>query len=151
MLSTERIQNQNKLHALANQLELDALAMLTPWLNLKVVKISGYGGKVAKLDKEFEVFNAEHGCNQAGGNVSLCLITQHRSLTLVIRDRMSALSVELYLGRVNDEGLLTELKLHQPLKTDYSFEEVQGAFAQARQLEEEARKLLSSVSVFRHR
>lgn len=147
MLSLKRVQNQNALHNCANKLELDLAVVMTPWLNHKIETIKG--DKVAKLNDQFEAFSLSHGCNQPGADIWLNFYIRYHSLVLSVRNIKDSLSLELYIGRCNDERILTELKPHKPLRTDYTLEEVESAFSNARQLEDKARNLLSSVSVFR--
>jgi hypothetical protein len=147
MISLRRIQEQNALHNCINKLEIDLAVLMLPWLNQKVAKVKG--DKVAKLEKQFEAFASSHGCNQPGADIWLNFYVRYHSLVLSVRNIKASLSAEVYVGRCNDEGILTELKPHTPLRTDYTLGEVESAFSNARDLEGKARNLLSSVSVFR--
>ena len=147
MISLQRVQEQNALHNCINKLEIDLAVLLLPWLNHKVETVKGE--KVAKLQKQFEIFASLHGCNQSGADIWLNFYIRYHSLVLSVRNIKASLSAEVYLGRCNGEGVLTELKPHTPLRTDYTLEEVESAFSNARELEDKARNLLSSVSVFR--
>jgi hypothetical protein len=147
MISLQRIQEQNALHNCINKLEIDLAVLMLPWLNHKVATIKG--DKVAKLAKQFESFALSHGCNQPGADIWLSFYIRYHSLILSVRNTKASLGAEVYVGRCSDEGILTELKPHIPLKTNYTLEEVKSAFSNARELEDKARNLLSSVSVFR--
>lgn len=147
MISFERIQSQNAIHRSANSLEADLLKLLQPWLNKKIVTLKK--DKVAKWAKEFDSFIASRECSNSGSDIWINLYVSYNSLILSVRNIKSALKVELYIGRCDDFGILTRLMDQSLLRTDFTLEEVESAFKTARELEDKARVLLSSVSVFR--
>ena len=153
MFTAERIKDQNAIHGEANVIEGHLLQILSPWQGLKVRKISGQGGYVAKLQAELDRYCADHGYNVEGQPYWLNVYASYTSLIARVKDHTSTASpVELYLGRFNDQtGILTQLGEGVKRRTDYTLSEVEQALATAYQLEEQARELRSSVSVFSKR
>jgi len=153
MATEDRIKDQNAIHAVANEIEGHLLRVLSPWQGLKVRKVSGHGGYVAKLQAEFDRYCSDHGYNVQGQPYWLNVYASYTSLIATVRDHSgTAGSVEVYLGRFNDQtGVLTSLGEGTERRTDYTLSEVEQALATAYQLEEQARQLRSSVSVFSRR
>ena len=153
MLTEDRIKDQNAIHGEANVIEGHLLRILSPWQGLKVRKISGHGGYVAKLQTELDRYCSDHGYNVEGGRYWLNVYASYTSLIARLRDASSTASpVELYVGRFDDKtGILTALGDGTERRTDYTLGEVEQALAAAYQLEEQARQLRSSVSVFARR
>ena len=148
MFTAERIKNQNTLNGVANEIEGHLIQILSPYQVLKVLKISGYGGYVAKLRSEFQRYDADHGYNQPGQPYWLNVYASGTSLMATVRDiTNTAKPVDMYLGRFNDQtGVMTHLSECTKRRTDYTLAEVEEALARASRLEEEARQLRSSVS-----
>ena len=148
MFTAERIKDQNDLNAEANLIQGHLIRILSPYQGLKVRKISGSGGYVAKLQAEFQRYWTDHGYNQIGQPYWLNVYASYTSLIATVSDHSTtARSVEMYLGRFNDEtGILTGLCESTKRRTDYTLSEVEGALAKASKLEDEARALRSSVS-----
>ena len=148
MFTAERIKDQNSLNAEANLIQGHLIRILSPYQGLKVRKISGHGGYVAKLQAEFQRYWIGHGYNQPGQPYWLNVYASYTSLIATVRDNTStAKPVEMYLGRFNDQtGVMTHLSECSDRRTDYSLSEVEEALAKASQLEEQARQLRSSVS-----
>jgi len=152
MLTESRIQDQNAINALANEIEGHVLRLLSPWQGLKIRKISGNGGNVAKLQTEFDRYCLGHGYNQPGQPLWVCLHANFTSLIVSIRNTAAPINVDLYVGRFNDEtGVLTHLGNGTTRRTDYTLAEVEQALAGANQLEEQARALRSTVQAFTRR
>jgi hypothetical protein len=152
MLTEKQVQDQNTVNAEANIIEGHLLRILSLYQGQKVCKISGYGGVVSKLKAEFERYCSDHGYNQQEQPFWLNLHASYTSLMATLRHPASALKVELYLGRFDDStGVLTHLSDGSTRRTDYTLKEVEEALATAYKLEEQARKLRSSVSVFARR
>jgi hypothetical protein len=79
----------------------------------------------------------------------LNVYASYTSLIATVRDNAStANSVEMYLGRFNDQtGVMTRFRETAiDRRTDYTLAEIEEALARASKLEEEARELRSSVS-----
>ena len=147
-----RIQAQNTLHAEANLIEGHLLRILSPYQGSKVWKISGYGGAVAKLKAQLDLYCFHHGYNQPEQPYWLNVHSAYNSLLANLRHRNSALSLEIYLGRFDETtGNLTQLCEGQKRRTDFTLAEVKQALAEAGELEEKARQLRSSISVFARR
>lgn len=148
MLTNDRIIAQNTLNALANEIEGHLLQILNPYQGLKVRKISGHGGYVAKLQAEFQRYCEDHGYNQPGQPYWLNTYASYTSLIArVTNNTTTAKPVEMYLGRFdNQTGILNQLCEGVKRRTDYTLVEVEGALARASQLEDEVRRLRSSVS-----
>jgi hypothetical protein len=148
MFTAERIKDQNSLNAEANLIQGHLIRILSPYQGLKVRKISGHGGYVAKLQAEFQRYWTDHGYNQPGQPYWLNVYASYTSLIATVRDNTStAKPVEMYLGRFNDQtGVMTHISECSNRRTDYSLSEVEEALARASKLEEEARQLRSSVS-----
>ena len=148
MFTAEQIKDQNNINGLANEIEGHLLRILSPYQGLKVRKVSGYGGYVAKLQAEFDRYCSDNGYNVQGQPYWLNIYASHTSLVAKVSDHSTtARSVEMYLGRFNDEtGILTGLCEGTKRRTDYTLSEVEGALAKASKLEDEARALRSSVS-----
>lgn len=152
MLSESRIQDRNAINAAANEIEGHMLRMLSPWQGLKVRKISGHGGNVAKLQAEFDRYCSDHGYNQAGQHLWVCMTASYTSLIVTIRDTARPINTELYVGRFNDEtGILTHLGEGGKRRTDYTLAEVEQALAKAAELEEQARSLRNTFRAFANR
>ena len=148
MFTAERIKDQNSINGLAHEIEGHLLRVLSPYQGLKVRKISGYGGYVAKVQAEFDRYCSDHGYNVQGGDYWLNIYASYTSLIAKVSDHTSAARpVEMYLGGFDDQtGILTRLNDGTKRRTDYTLSEVEGALAKASKLEDEARALRSSVS-----
>jgi hypothetical protein len=157
-ITPQRVDDQNRINALANEIEGHLLRLLSDWQQKKAFKTSGYGGKVAALEKAFNAYCASHGYNvpaterTEAGTVWVNLYRQHKSVTASVHLLLnSGLRVELYLGRTDDAGVLTHLADGYQRRTDYTLAEIEGALERAYQLEEQARQLRSSVRDFQRR
>jgi hypothetical protein len=154
-LLAERVADQNRINALANEIEGHLLRLLSPWQQKKAFKTSGWGGMVAALQKAFDAYCESHGYNvpatddARASEVWLNLYRQYTSVTATVSLRCnSGVKVDLYLGRTNDAGvLITEADGHKR-RTDYTVAEIESAFARAYQLESEARELRSNYREF---
>lgn len=157
-ITQQRVDDQNRINALANEIEGHLLRLLSDWQQKKAFKTSGYGGKVAALEKAFTAYCASHGYNlpaterTEAGTVWVNLYRQHNSVTASVQLLLnSGLRAELYLGRTDDAGVLTHLADGYQRRTDYTVAEIEGALERAYQLEEQARQLRSSVRDFQRR
>jgi hypothetical protein len=149
MLTNDRIIAQNTINALANEVEGHLLRILSPYQGFKVRKISGHGGYVTKLQAEFDRYCADHSYNAQDQPYWLNTYASYTSLVAKLRCVPSVLNVELHLGRFDDKtGILIGLSEGVKRRIDYTLEEVQQANITASQLEEQARRLRSSVAVF---
>ena len=147
MFTAQRITDQNTINGLANEIEGHLLRILSTWQWLKVRKISGNGGYVAKLQAELDRYCADHGYNVQGQPVWLNVYATYSTLLARVSDHSAARPVEIYLGGFDDQtGILTRLNEGTKRRTDYTLAEVEGALAKAYQLEDEARALRSSVA-----
>ena len=148
MFTAEQIKDQNNINGLANEIEGHLLRILSPYQGLKVRKVSGYGGYVAKLQAEFNRYCSDHGYNVQGQPYWLNIYASYTTLLATVRDHTSRCKpVEMYLGGFDDQtGILKQLCKGTQRRTDYTLSEVEGALAKASKLEDEARALRSSVS-----
>jgi hypothetical protein len=148
MFTAQQIADHNAVNGLANGIEGHLLRVLSPWQGLKVRKISGNAGYVAKLQAELDRYCSDHGYNAKGGVCWLNIYASYTTLLARVSIHTStARPVEIYLGRFDDQtGILTRLSEGVKRRTDYTLAEVEGALAKAYQLEDEARALRSSVA-----
>jgi len=146
-MNNDRITAQNTLNGVANEVQGHLLRILSPYQGLKVRKVSGDGGYVAKLRAELDRYCQDHGYNIQGQPYWLNIYASHTSLIATVRDiATTAKPVEMYLGRFDDStGVMTHLSDGTKRRTDYSLSEVEEALAKASRLEQEARQLRSSV------
>ena len=150
--TTERVTAQNQLNNAANVAQEQLRAVLVDWMGRKVWKISGHGGPVAKLKTALADLDACAGWNQLGGPM-VSVIVRHGLIQAFFRGTYAGrqLSCELFLGRVDGDGILTRLDAWERRRTDYTVDEVRRATERAYELECEARKLRRSVSDFLNR
>jgi hypothetical protein len=149
MLTESRIQDRNAINTAANEIQGHLLRLLSPWQNKKIRKISGHGGNVAKLQAEFDRYCQDHGYNQAGQHLWVCMTASYTSLIVTIRDTARPISTELYVARFDYEtGILTALGDEDKRRTDYTLAEVEQALNRAQVLEAEARELRHVVNLF---
>ena len=149
MLTESRIQDRNAINTAANEIQGHMLRLLSPWQGKKIRKISGHGGNVAKLQAEFDRYCQDHGYNQAGQHLWVCMTASYTSLIVTIRDTARPISTELYVARFDDEtGILTALGDGDKRRTDYTLAEVEQALNRAPVLEAEARELRRVVNLF---
>jgi hypothetical protein len=149
MLTESRIQDRNAINTAANEIQGHMLRLLSPWQGKKIRKISGHGGNVAKLQAEFDRYCQDHGYNQAGQHLWVCMTASYTSLIVTIRDTARPISTELYVAQFDDEtGILTALGDGDKRRTDYTLAEVEQALNRAQVLEAEARELRHVVNLF---
>ena len=149
MLTESRIQDRNAINTAANEIQGHMLRLLSPWQGKKIRKISGHGGNVAKLQAEFDRYCQDHGYNQAGQHLWVCMTASYTSLIVTIRNTARPISTELYVARFDYEtGILTALGDGDKRRTDYTLAEVEQALNRAQVLEAEARELRHVVNLF---
>ena len=149
MLTESRIQDRNAINTAANEIQGHMLRLLSPWQGKKIRKISGHGGNVAKLQAEFDRYCQDHGYNQAGQHLWVCMTASYTSLIVTIRNTARPISTELYVAQFDDEtGILTALGDGDKRRTDYTLAEVEQALNRAQVLEAEARELRHVVNLF---
>jgi hypothetical protein len=149
MLTESRIQDRNAINTAANEIQGHMLRLLSPWQGKKIRKISGHGGNVAKLQAEFDRYCQDHGYNQAGQHLWVCMTASYTGLIVTIRDTARPISTELYVARFDGEtGIMTALGDGDKRRTDYTLAEVEQALNRAQVLEAEARKLRHVVNLF---
>jgi hypothetical protein len=155
--TTEQVQARNQFNALCNLTEGHLVRLLNDWQDQKVWKVSGHGGAVSKLSKQFEQYCQQNGYNQQG-KPFLCLVGRYGALNVFIRATCYPggegtpinLSADVYLARFDDQtGIMTRLLECYKRRVDYTLEEIQAKAKRAYQLEAEARELRSSISDFR--
>ena len=150
-ISESTIKNRNEFNLICNEIEGHIHRILSEWQQQKVWKISGYGGPVAKLKKVLDDYVESHNYN-IQGNAWVVFCRPVGSFTVNVKtyhNQGPVLSKDLRIGHVNDEGVLTQLYDCFKRRTDYTLEEVQSTFKKAKDLEQQARDLLSSVYDFR--
>ena len=148
----ERVESQNQFNAAANVATKQLRRVLVAWIGRKAWRISGNGGAVAKLAAELKDLSDAAGWNEQG-QPFVCVLCRHGCLQAFLRGTFAGcqLSSDLYLGRVDDDGILTRLDEIERLRTNYTVAEVKTATERAYELESEARILRRSVAVFSHR
>lgn len=153
MFTAQQITDQNNINGLANEIEGHLLRILSPYQGLKVRKVSGHGGYVAKLQAELDRYCSDHGYNVQGQPCWLNIYASYTTLLATVRNHTNRCKpTDMYLGRFNDEtGILTHLGEGGKRRTDYTLAEVEQALTKATELEEQARQLRSSVSDFTRR
>ena len=152
-ITQDQIDRQNRHNTVKNEVEAHLVRLLSPWQGKKVWKLSGYGGLVAKLEKEFNAYCDSHGYNDRDGGpdrVWLFMSVPVSSLTVTVK-LLNAPSIgdnDIRLARVDDDGVLGEF--YQPCKrrTDYDLTTVTETIAQARELEKQAQELRSGIYPF---
>ena len=111
-------------------------------------KTSGYGGLIAKLEKEIEAYKNDH-------NIS-------HPWRLIVRSDVSWITAELdyfvkevgytketiFLGKRDDNGTLLELSECRK-RPQFIYEDVIATEEKAYELEKQARELRSSIACFR--
>ena len=150
-INESTIKNRNEFNLVCNEIEGHIHRILSGWQQQKVWKVSGYGGPVAKLQKVLDNYVKSHNYN-IRGNAWVVFCRPVSSFTVVVKtypEQGPTLSTDLRIGHVNDEGVLIELYDCFKRRTDYTLEEVQSTFNKAKDLEQQARDLLSSVYDFR--
>ena len=153
----EQVQARNQFNALCNLTEGHLARLLSDWQDQKVWKVSGHGGAVAKLQKQFDQYCQQNGYNQQG-KPFLSLVGRYGALNVFIRATCYPggegtpinLSADIYLARFNDQtGVMTRLLECYKRRVDYTLEEIKEKAERAYALEAEARELRSSISDFR--
>ena len=149
MISEQRIQAQNEINTVANEVEGHLLRLLSDWQGIKARKISGWGGFVKKLEAQLEEYAGRHGFNEHEGDWWLNVHASYTSIIASIRNIKTAQKVDVYLARFDDKtGILTHLCECEKRRTNYTLEYVQANINKARELEEQARQLRSEVRDF---
>ena len=147
MISQQRINAQNEINAVANEVDGHLVRLFSEWQDVKARKISGGGGFVKKLQAQLEEYEQSHGYNS--DDWWLHCYASYTSIIASLRNRKTALKVEIYLARFDDEtGVLTRVHECLQRRTDYTLEGVQANINKARELEEQARQLRSEVRDF---
>ena len=137
MIDQSRIAQCNAANASAMFLQESLREILTPYLNRKAWKISGYGGPVAALERDLQALQTQgHFFLQKSVSWLYCTLRNDRE------------RVEISLGKVSEDGVLLELFDTQARRTDYTLEEVNDKLAQARDLENQAQELRASIREF---
>jgi hypothetical protein len=154
-ISAERVADQNRINALANEIEGHLLRLLSDWQQKKAFKTTGWGGMVVGLQKAFDSYCESHGYNvpatddTRASEVWLNLYRQYNSVVATVSLRCnSGVKVDIYLARTNDAGVLITEADCIKRRTDYTVAEIESAFARAYQLESEARELRSNYREF---
>lgn len=150
--SPETIEARNTFNTIANEVEGHLIRLLSDWQGRKAWKVSGHGGMVAALNSAFNTYCASHGYNvrdcEPPCPIWLSLYCRHGQIVANLRHLPTAQKEEIYLGRTNDAGILTQLYECRKRRTDYTAAEVAAAFQKAYQLECEARELRSAMRDF---
>ena len=159
IVSTEQVQARNQFNALCNLAEGHLIRLLNDWQDQKVWCISGNGGAVNKLKKQFNEYCRQKGYNEQG-KPFLCLTGRYGGLNVFIRATCYPggegspvnLSADIYLARFDDKtGVMTRLFECVQRRTDYSPAEIKEKSEQANDLEDQARKLRATISDFTRR
>jgi len=147
MISEQRINAQNQINARANEVDGHLVRLFSEWQDIKARKVSGHGGFVKKLQAQLEEYEQSHNYNTE--DWWLHCYASYTSIIACLRNRKTALKVEIYLARFDDEtGILTHVHDCIKRKTDYTVEGVANNIKKATELEEQARQLRSQVRDF---
>ena len=166
MYVTQRaIDARNKLNLKADQIEAGLLQLMPDFLNKKVWKISGYGNPTKAFEKVTDAFEKDNGIDHSGGFYMLM-----RSEVAWIRCELvyryeeptrgggyatsNTIRSDFRIGKRDSDGLLVELEdsLTWPEgRPQFDLATVKAAADRAYDLEGQARKLRSSISVFANR
>lgn len=147
MISEERINTQNTINARANEVEGHLVRLFSEWQDVKALKVSGSGGFVKKLQTQLEEYEESHGYNS--DDWWLHCYASYGSIIANLRNRKSALKVEIYLARFDTQtGILSQVHDCIQRKTDYTVKDVANNIKKARELEEQARQLRSEIRDF---
>ena len=147
MISEPRINAQNEINARANEVDGHLVRLFSDWQDVKACKTSGSGGFVKKLQTQLEEYEQSHDYNS--GDWWLHCYASYTSIIANLRNRKSALKVEIYLARFDGQtGILTNVHDCTQRKTDYTVEDVANNIKKARELEEQARQLRSAIRDF---
>jgi len=147
-ISRAAVNCRNIVSLKANVVEGLLIRILSPYQGKKVWKTSGYGGLIAKLQKEIEAYENNH-------NIS-------HPWRLIIRSEVSWITAELsyfvqevgytketlYLGKRDDNGTLIELGECRK-RPQFTYENVIAIEQKAYELEKQAREMRSSIACFR--
>ena len=148
-INQSTIDARNAVNRQADMIEGHLIRILSPYQGKKIWKMSGYGGLVAKLEKELDAYRVMH-------NVE-------HPWRLIVRSDVSWLTAELslwtqeagytketlYLGKRDDSGILTELGECKKRQI-YDLEEVRLTESMAHDLEVQAMQLRSTISCFKY-
>jgi hypothetical protein len=154
------VETRNKLNKRLITAQAEVVAILEPFLNKKVRKMSGHGGWTAKVNpllEDWYVKLKEEGFTAwlrlDCSSLNLEIATTYKSgesMGYVLTERVKG---EAYVGRIDrpsqvSEGILTTLAPAIQRKTDYTVDWVKETQAQASKLEEQARFLRSELREF---
>ena len=148
-INQSTVDARNAVNRQADETEGHLIRILSPYQGKKVWKMSGYGGLVAKLEKELGTYRENH-------NVK-------HPWRLIVRSDVSWITAELslwtqeagytketlFLGKRDDSGVLTELGECQKRQI-YDLEEVQLTESMIYDLEKQARELEKTISCFKY-
>ena len=146
-INQSTIDARNAVNRQADMIEGHLIRILSPYQGKKVWKTSGYGGLIAKLEKELDAYRVMH-------NVE-------HPWRLIVRSDVSWITAELslwtqeagytketlYLGKRDDSGILTELGECKKRQT-YDLEEVKLTAEKIYSLEKQARELKRTIYCF---
>ena len=147
-ITLQTVQHRNAFNNLLNFVERDLITILGGWDGQKIWKVSGGGGLTAKFKKAVDLYTDSKGYRDPETDVFMHLSVRHNGIVAFVRNRADALSADIYLGRVDQDGKLCRVDPPLARRTDYTVEAVKYASDRAYQLEVEARTLRSSISDF---
>lgn len=148
-INQSTVDARNAVNRQANETEGHLIRILSPYQGKKVWKTSGYGGLVAKLEKEFDTYCESHNVEHPWRLIvksDVSWITAELSLWT----KEAGYTKELiFLGKRDNSGVLTELGECKKRQI-YNLEEVRLAESMAYDLEKQARELRRTISCFNY-
>jgi hypothetical protein len=148
-ITRTQINCRNIVNAKANEVEGHLARIFSPYQGKKVWKTSGYGGLIAKLQKEIEAYEYDHNISHPW---RLVLRSDVSWITATLDYFVSEVGYTkecIFLGKRNDKGVLVELSecIKRPQFID---EEVFATEKRIWELEKQARELKSTISCLKY-
>ena len=151
LIDQKAIDARNALNKTADWLEPELQAAMADFLGKKVWRISGYGGLAAAVSKRIDAVQLPDGYR-------LIITSPVRWITAELTYRydrgdgtVNYIKEDFVIARRDDDGVMVETdKLtYQGGRPQFTLSQVKSANDRAADLEDQARKLRSSVSCFR--
>lgn len=147
------VQARNDLNALANRLQNEIRRTLWTRLGKKVVKVTPYKNWIAPLQISMGLIQLPSQRHRLTFQFTEQLVWAELQTYYEVPGQSSVEYVKqtFLIGDLEDGTILTKLVEPDlnPYRTDYTVEEVAGAFDRIRELESEAQNLRSQVREFR--
>ena len=142
---------RNIVNLKANQVEGHLLRILSPYQGKKVWKTSGYGGLIAKLQKEIEAYENDHNISHPCGRWRLIVRSDVSWITAELDyfvQEVGYTKETIFLGKRDNNGTLLELSECRK-RPQFIYEDVIATEEKAYELEKQARELRSDIACFK--